>query len=71
MAYLVKSVGYFAHWKVNVNYLDQNEPEHISDTFEIDMWQWYIFSHSLSFSLCFFILHASINQPFLFIPPGE
>lgn len=42
MAYLVKSVGYVAQWKLNVNNLDQNEPKRISNTFKIDMWQWRI-----------------------------
>lgn len=53
MAYLVKSVGYVAQWKLNVNNLDQNEPKRISNTFKIDMWQWYIYSLSLSLSFYF------------------
>ncbi|GAU44839.1 hypothetical protein TSUD_280400 [Trifolium subterraneum] len=40
MAYLVKSVGYFAHWKVNSNDLYENELEHTSETFKIAMWKW-------------------------------
>ncbi|PNY05381.1 BTB/POZ domain-containing protein [Trifolium pratense] len=42
MAYFVKSLGYFAQWNVNGNYLNQNESDHISEAFKIAMWQWRI-----------------------------
>lgn len=74
MAYLVKSVGYVAQWKLNVNNLDQNEPKHISNTFKIDM-ELICGSgiYSLSLSLFLFCMHRLISQfCFLFfIPPGE